>query len=386
MLFVVVFLTLTLSVTAQPSIGWASDFSFQKHWDFPIPSQGPPPKNFSDIEASLNPDDCGTCHETQYEDWKTTRHGKSMGPGVTGQFYPPWLDKQTVQLCYNCHAPLAEQSPFKILSDGSAAKNPEYLPELRLQGLICAGCHVRRHIRFGPTPLTEKVENPPHNSFVEVKNFGDSRFCKACHQFNPTDNRVNGKLLQNTYEEWKNSAYPEKGIHCANCHMPERRHLWKGIHDPETVKNGIDIQTNRKGSQLFLKIINSGVGHNFPTYVTSKIVIRGSIIDKNGKEIKQTVEEKFIGWNIALNLSEEYYDTRIPPGKMFNTQFNINPPSIKGKKFRLIIEVFPDDFYARFFKSLLDYPPEGVDSKKMREAYNEAQQSHYILFEKHWDL
>ncbi|HJP19365.1 MAG TPA: hypothetical protein QF468_12015, partial [Nitrospinota bacterium] len=60
--------------TAQPSIGWAVDFSFEKHWKFPISPQGPPPKNFSDLESSLDPDDCGTCHETQYEDWQTSRH------------------------------------------------------------------------------------------------------------------------------------------------------------------------------------------------------------------------------------------------------------------------------------------------------------------------
>lgn len=384
-LFVAVFLAIILSSAAPLPSCWAADFSFAEHWRFPVAPQGPPPKNFSDLEASLNPDDCGTCHEKQYEEWQTSLHSKSMGPGVTGQFYPPWLDKQTIFICYNCHAPLAEQSSFKKSPDGNPTKNQDYLPELQLRGIICAGCHVRLHIRYGPKPLTGKVENPPHNSFVEVENFGNSEFCKPCHQFNKTDNRVNGKLLQNTYEEWKKSGYPGKDIHCPDCHMPERQHLWRGIHSPEMVKSGVKIETKREDSKVFLEIINNGVGHNFPTYVTPKIVIRGSVMDKNGKEIPQSVEEKFIGWNISLNIVEEFYDTRIPPGETFRAQFQINK-SVSGKKFRIIIRVFPDDFYTRFYKTLLDNPPEGIDMIKIKEAYNKSMQSNYVLFEKFWDI
>lgn len=383
--FLVVLFVCFLITTAQPPNSWAVDFSFKKHWDFPIPPQGPTPENFTDLEASLNADDCGTCHETQYEDWKTSRHSMSMGPGVTGQFHPPWSDSETVSTCTNCHAPLAEQSLLKKTSDGHLTKNPDYLPELRLQGLTCAGCHIRRHIRYGPKPLTGKVKDPPHNSFIEVEIFGNSEFCKPCHQFDPWNNRINGKLLQNTYEEWKNSSYPKKGIHCADCHMPKRRHLWQGIHSPEMVKKGLKILAKRKDSKISLKIINSGVGHNFPTYVTPKIVIRGSVFDKNGTEVPQSVEEKFIGWNISVNLSKEWYDTRIPPEETFSASFKINPSTVGGK-YRLVIRVFPDDFYNRFFKTLLEHPPDGIDVKKIREAYNETQKSSYILFEKSWDL
>ena len=380
---ILLFLIAIFTTTAQPTLGRAVDFSFKEHWKFPIPPQGDPPKNFSDLEASLDPDDCGTCHETQYEDWQTSRHSKSMGPGVAGQLHPPWVNNPLT--CTKCHTPLAEQSSKKISPGGYLTKNPNYLPELRSQGLICAGCHVRRHIRYGPKPLTGKVKNPPHNSFVEVENFGNSKFCKPCHQFDPGDNRINGKLLQNTYEEWKNSPYLKKGIHCTDCHMPERRHIWQGIHNPEMVKKGVKIETTREGTDVSFKITNSGVGHNFPTYVTPKIVIRGSVFDKNGTEVLRSVEEKFIGWNIPLNLSKEWYDTRIPPGKTLSGKFKINPITAGGK-FRITIRVFPDDFYSRFFKALLDNPPNGIDTKKIKEAYNETQKSNYILFEKYWDL
>ncbi len=380
----VFFLNIALEITL-PTMARAADFSFEKHWNFPIQPQGPPPENFSDLEASLDPEDCGTCHEAQYEDWKTSLHSKSMGPGVTGQFHPPWLDQSTISICGYCHSPLAEQSPFKGLPDGHLKKNPEFSPELRSQGIVCAGCHTRRHVRYGPTPLAGKVKDPPHNSFVEVENFGNSEFCKPCHQFQPQDRRLNDKLLQNTYEEWKNSSYSKKGIQCANCHMPDRKHLWRGIHDKEMVEKGISIQAERKGSMMFLKILNSGVGHNFPSYVTPKIVIRGVVIDKKGKEIPETVQEKFIGWYIKLNLSDELYDTRIPPGGEFNADFNIKSSS-SGEKFSLVIQVYPDDFYNRFFKSLLDHPPEGIDLKSIKKAYEETLKSSYVLFEKNWDI
>lgn len=378
-----VFLVFVLLIAAQPTPGWAVDFSFKEHWKVPIPPQGPPPENFSDLESSLDPEDCGSCHESQYEDWLTSRHSIAMGPGISGQLHSPWVSDPFV--CTNCHAPLAEQSPQKESKFGGFEKNSGYIPTLRSKGLVCAACHVRKHIHYGPKSVTEKEKEAPHNSFVEVENFGNSEFCKPCHQFEPNGNRVSGKLIQNTYEEWKNSSYAKKGVQCTGCHMPDRKHLWQGIHYPEMVKKGITIKAERKGPNVILKIINSGVGHNFPTYVTPKIVIRGSVIDKEGKEIPKTAEEKFIGWNIPINLSNEFYDTRIAPGKAFDATFNIKP-STEGKKFRLIIRVYPDDFYTRFFEALINYPPDGIDVKKMKEAYDDSTKSSYTLFEKSWDL
>ena len=127
------------------------------------------------------------------------------------------------------------------------------------------------------------------------------------------------------------------------------------------------------------------MGHNFPSYVTPKIVIRGVVIDKNGKEIPQTIQEKFIGWYIKLNLSEEVYDTRIPPGGEFIADFNV-PSSSSGEKFSLVIQVYPDDFYNRFFKTLVDHPPDGIDLKSITKAYEDTSKSFYVLFEKSWDI
>src|SRR5262245_17712787 len=57
----------------------------RRHWATPLRPQGPPPKGWSALEASLEPKDCGTCHPVQYGDWRTSLHAASMGPGVAGQ-------------------------------------------------------------------------------------------------------------------------------------------------------------------------------------------------------------------------------------------------------------------------------------------------------------
>lgn len=80
------------------------------HWQTPIPPQGKPPAHFSSIEGSLDPESCGVCHRTPYEDWGNSLHSKSMGPGVVGQTMELIHDNPKMALlCYSCHAPLTEQ-------------------------------------------------------------------------------------------------------------------------------------------------------------------------------------------------------------------------------------------------------------------------------------
>ena len=51
--------------------------------------------------------------------------------------------------CLTCHAPLAEQRPL-VREPGGHVTNPAFDPALQSRGLVCAGCHVRAHERFGP--------------------------------------------------------------------------------------------------------------------------------------------------------------------------------------------------------------------------------------------
>lgn len=67
--------------------------------------------------------------------------------------------------------------------------------------------------------------------------------------------------------------------------MPGRRHLWKGIHDPDVVKGGIRLEARNKGAsenpagtiEVAVKVTNAAVGHRFPSYVTPKVFVRAAL-------------------------------------------------------------------------------------------------------------
>ncbi len=224
------------SLPVGPASGEAAFLS--SHWRLPIPPPGDPPPRFSAIERSLRPESCGACHPVQWNDWKTSLHARTMGPGVAGQLVEMRVnDPATAALCLTCHAPLAEQQP----------DDPAFDPALQRQGLVCAACHVRRHERFGPPRRDGSVDERadrttlPHGGVTRVRAFLRSEFCSPCHQFGPEGLALNGKPLENTYEEWKASPAARQGLQCQDCHMPDRRHLWRGIHDPDMVRSGVDI-------------------------------------------------------------------------------------------------------------------------------------------------
>ena len=159
--------------------------SLDRHWRRPLAPQGPPPARFSPLEASLQPEACGTCHLVQLADWKSSLHAGSMGPGVAGQLVEMLeSDPPSALSCFTCHAPLAEQVP-RVDDGGRARTNPAYDAALGARGLVCAGCHVRAHQRFGPPRRdgslapTAPSETLPHNGVTRAPAFLRSEFCIA---------------------------------------------------------------------------------------------------------------------------------------------------------------------------------------------------------------
>src|SRR5712691_4100473 len=121
-----------------------------RHWRRPLVPQGPPLARFSPLEASLQPEACGSCHPAQLADWATSLHARSMGPGLVGQLVEMLeSDPRSALGCLTCHAPLAEQAP-RVAEGARARANPVHDATLGTMGLVCAGCHVRGHQRFGP--------------------------------------------------------------------------------------------------------------------------------------------------------------------------------------------------------------------------------------------
>lgn len=374
------------------SISPAEEQFLERHWRMPIAPQGIAPASFAPLERSLAPRDCGACHAVQYEDWRGSIHARSMGPGIAGQLVEmARRDPAGARACLVCHAPLAEQSPLTRTAAGLTA-NPAFDPALQREGVVCATCHVRGHQRFGPPPRPDaqgrRVPRAqlPHNGATYTGAYERAEFCAACHQFGPSGPSLNGKPLENTYEEWRGSPAARRGLTCQSCHMPDRRHRWRGVHDPEMVKSGVRVTLGldrpryRPGQRLraTVTVASVNVGHYFPTYVTPQVVVRAVLVGTDGQPIPSTVQEGIIGRQVPLDLSREIADTRIPPGGRFVLRYEreLDEP---GLGLRVTVTVYPDHFYTGFFAALLETGPGGGEAD-IREALDATRRSPFEIF------
>jgi len=383
-------LTVALVATGRADTSAIEDF-VARHWRAPLAPQGPPPARFTPPEASLAPQACGACHPSQLADWRTSLHSRTMGPGVSGQLVEMHTHAPADALgCYTCHAPLAEQKPF-VGPPRALVKNPLYDPALAAEGLVCAACHVRAHERFGPPRRDGSLasaaprESLPHGGVTRTPAFRDSAFCRSCHQFEPGGLALNGKLLQNTHEEWKASRFAREGVHCQDCHMPDRRHLWRGIHDPDMVRSGLTITVTPEtplaaGGAIAatLRVASTRVGHAFPTYVIARVILRGELIGPAGRAIPGTRRQVVVAREVSLDLETELRDTRLAPGASAQLAY-ASPVAKHATRLRLSVIVEPDAFYARFFEALLR-DDQGAGTAPLREALKTVRLSPYVLF------
>lgn len=375
------------------------------YWQRPIPLQGAAPTYLTKKEVSLHPEACGSCHPQQYADWKDSLHSRAMGPGPWGQIVNlTHTSPAEAIFCMTCHAPLSEQMPFNAKGgDGNQqvpVENRHFDSRLQVKGITCAACHVRRHRRFGP-PIAEgraatqsSFVKPSHGGVQRTPFFEKAEFCRDCHQFDPENTLlVNGKPLQDTYREWKSSLWGEGGAACQSCHMPNRRHLWKGIHDREWVKEGVRIEAQIKqpvsapGStlELGLEVTSAAVGHKFPTYITPKVFVRAALLDDKDMVLPRTEQEQIIGWDVRSVGGEwkEYFDTRIAPGDTAQHTFRWALPA-QAKKVRTWVEVHPDHFYhVHFYPAYLRDLSLVPEARTLIEkALKESGSTPYLLFEK----
>ena len=393
-LLVLSFLLLLPGAEAQKPWTEADQLDFLRgHWSRPIPPQGKAPARFTPIEASLLPESCGTCHPAQLADWKESMHARSMGPGVKGQLVEMLAsDTESALGCYACHAPLSEQQEKVAGRRGGFAPNPAFDAKLQGRGLACAACHVRGHQRFGPPGLDGSLaadiprKRLPHNGVTRTPAFLRAEFCKDCHQFPPDGFALNGKLIENTYAEWKASPFGQAGVQCQECHMPDRRHLWRGIHDAEMVRSGVVVGFSIDGEryavgdtvEATLTLTNSKVGHFFPTYVTPRVVVSGELVDRSGRVLPGSHQEQIIGRDVTLDLSREVFDTRLAPGDSLTFRYRQPLPSA-GLRLRVAVTVYPDHFYVAFFEALLSGGA-GKGTAQVREALRAARSSPFTIY------
>jgi hypothetical protein len=356
----------------------------KRHWAFPIPAQGAAPAPYSALEADLRPEACGACHPRQYDGWRDSRHARAMGPGVMGQLLEMKPDAvDDLRACTICHAPLAEQET----SLRSELRGRQQTQPLHERGLMCADCHVRRNVRYGPPPMAQAAAASgagAHGGFIGERAFEDGRFCAACHQFGKDGLVLNGKPLENTYAEWKASPFAARGMQCQGCHMPERQHLWRGIHDPDMSRKALTITTAAPvlhGGKLHAQItlVNTGAGHDFPTYVTPLVRVQIFQETADHRLIAGTLRERIIARRVSPDVSRELSDTRLAPGGQMSLDY-AEPPDAHAAALVMRVRVEPDHFYAGLYRSLLDAQPESKGSRLIRDAEADAGGSAYDLY------
>ena len=167
--------------------------------------------------------------------------------------------------------------------------------------------------------------------------------------------------------------------------MPDRKHQFKGIHDPSFTRKALDISVLMNTDDLpALQITSKHIGHAFPTYVTPKVTIQAKALDKQGKVLQtwqwDMVREVFFaeeGW-------QEKKDTRLMPSE--TRMFTVSKLHQQAVRVLFEVMVIPDQFYKGVYQSLLLDKPEGDAKGLIQQALQQAEQNDYLLYAGHVEV
>ncbi|MFQ5994330.1 MAG: multiheme c-type cytochrome [Acidiferrobacterales bacterium] len=336
------------------------------YWQTPIPPPGEAPTGHHPLTRDLSPDRCGLCHQDTYRQWQGSIHAKAMSKGLAGQLRI--TSKQNVRACLTCHVPRSGQWALWEAQGASALTE--------LHGIDCAGCHVRdSYERYG----AREIKDTPHGTVRAMPLFKRSEFCIKCHQFpKGQGNVVNGKPLENTYNEWRASRYSQSGQTCQSCHMPNGKHEFKGIHDRGMTRKGLAVRVSRTEAGLHVHAKNVGAGHALPTYGTPRITIVAETIEKGRVKRAQYLIQRRLHWHPKTGW-REISDTRLMPDQ----SIDLNLPMAKDQVATVKVIVQPDhDYHDRVYPMLLSAPVDlpSADRAMLEAARKAGIANEYTLY------
>jgi hypothetical protein len=285
--------------------------------------------------TSLRAESCGTCHPAIYDEWKASIHAQAYRDPF---FHAYWTKDKQTWVCLNCHSPLENQQPTLIteiprdrVERAVQAPNPQYDADYQHEGVTCAACHVRDGMVLGP--FDDAVA--PHPTKADPT-FRTTQICYRCHSVvgGPAQFYNGGPC--GTYPEYEGGYWmKERGFICQSCHMPEierpvatggplrkgRQHLWRGGHDPDMVKQAVDIKVVAEPAEpkpgdkvhVTLTLINAGAGHKLPTGDPDRhFTVEFAVEDQDRKvlESRQETMGRWILWQPAII---ELHDNRLMP-------------------------------------------------------------------------
>ena len=255
---------------------------------------------------------CILCHPAITEEWLKSTHATSAtnplflaffsgtdiagkenaGPGYKSDF------PNSNGNCATCHVPAAAlKNPFNA--------DPRLARGVEREGVSCDLCHKISGVgidRSGgyPGTLSTRFHRPAEGRQIFYGPYDDvfpgddsyhplykeSSYCAPCH-----NGRFWDVLIYSEYQEWADSEYAVRKIHCQECHMrPDNKltrfaaekdggverapetipsHLFYGIGDRAFMEEAIDLQVTaeRKGDLLnvVVTVRNVKSGHHYPS-------------------------------------------------------------------------------------------------------------------------
>jgi hypothetical protein len=166
--------------------------------------------------------------------------------------------------------------------------------------------------------------------------------------------------------------------------MPDRRHFFRGIHDPETVRRAVrwtfDLDPRATGVTARMTLTNVGAGHSFPTYVVPEIWMRIEVKDRAGATLASA--EHRIARKVTFENGEwtQTSDTRLAPDQTATLDYTGPLPRAAALIAGRVI-VLPDLWQADKFRVRLAAAQSDDVRKYYRAALDEAESSGYTLFE-----
>ncbi|MEE2786379.1 MAG: multiheme c-type cytochrome [Myxococcota bacterium] len=224
------------------------------------------------------PDACGACHVSHYDQWASSGHGRS-NQNLLYRAFEAWVakdaDNMAIMACRACHDPLAV----------SGAVYGEATQGAPSHGVDCAVCHnavagddsstsdVKLAgdfaVRGGWGQSTRgDVHAMRYSVLHDSARLESARLCKGCHGGGHVDQTIT------TFPEWASSLYGRLGPYqetCNACHLPQTRHVSDAMasderptgHDHRMVGGGAhylglaDTSNHRRRAQ---RILNEAVG------------------------------------------------------------------------------------------------------------------------------
>ena len=167
--------------------------------------------------------------------------------------------------------------------------------------------------------------------------------------------------------------------------MPERRHEFRGIHDREMVRSGVEIDIEDLGQRARMTLTATRVGHRFPTYVVPRVTLTGVGLDEAGRAIPGSRRTWIIQRRVASGAGgwKEISDTRLKPGQSARVAVPWTLGKEKVQRIHFQVSIDPDHYYREeVYADLLKTMQPGPARDLIVQADREARDNRFILFDR----